>query len=681
MKRAYYIVFSTIILSAHVLLQGAFLQQLTQAQEARGIRVTIPEDIEFKNKTGNLSMQIATGPQLINISQDNAEQISRELAAFYSLFFDPTFIRFSTKEVMNDFFEQLKNWHDALKAKNITLPWLSGANGLKLKNLLVQALKEICLFGRYTKHREENLVTFKLRLQYILTSIMMDSYLEQWKDQLVIHNEQMSLGSFYSWDVDLIKSEFKDSAALTQLFRKLSTTINKDAEQQAEQRHAQELAIEKQQIAERKQKDAQLLQSIVLEVQQQSPTDDAGRGLLYLDCVRVLLDPAYMDVSPTDRKAIDKINDQFKNLHAIIGRTFMPIMSQESIDTLKLLVAKALETISSSAAIGKAGGVAFKNHVEFVLKTLMTIIPKQTLIENQIKFQWIKPLYLDNQFLTGDLKKKCLDKFNSSDFQRWQAGIRNFTLKISSPIEPIVPVSIPMVSPVVPVQMPVVENPSEKNQVPEEIVETLTLPDIRKRPLPKIPQPQPVATSTITKQVPEKAATVQRSIPAPATSVTASTDLSQVSKKLIAQSLVAPVSTIKNILVTVEPNQKFDLVGMQDDTLYTAVHQAASLGRADVLKMLLEGLNRDQRFAIVKLRERDGQTALYLAAAAKSAPTKGFKPMEAIKELLDGLTLDQQIELINTPDNDGITPLDIAQSSNNKAIVALFKEILKKGGR
>lgn len=454
MKKVHHIILlAVMMLSTHYLLQGAFLQQLIEAQEARGIRVTTTEETQFANHIKNLSQQLTASPQPTQISHNNADQVSMLLNAFYTLFLNPLLIRCSTREVMNDFFDQLTAWHDALKATNVNIPWPLGNRGEELKTLLIQGLKEICLFGRYTKHREENLVTFKLRLQHILTNIMMDSSLALWKEELVTNNQQLSLGAFYSWDVALIKAEFKDSAALIPLFNKLSATVDKASEQQAAKQHGQEVALEKEQLAQRKQQEAQSLRSIILHIEQ-IPTNTADKDALYLDYIRTLLDPAYMDLSPKERKSVDSINEQFKKLHETIGRTFMPVLSQEGIDTIKLLVAKALETISSPAA-GKSGGAAFKNHIEFVLKTIMTINPNQTTTENQIKFQWIKPLYFDNQFLTADLKRRLLAIFNNGNFQRWQASIRNFTFKVATPIAAPTATPIPVEAPVIAQTMPI----------------------------------------------------------------------------------------------------------------------------------------------------------------------------------------------------------------------------------
>jgi hypothetical protein len=66
-----------------------------------------------------------------------------------------------------------------------------------------------------------------------------------------------------------------------------------------------------------------------------------------------------------------------------------------------------------------------------------------------------------------------------------------------------------------------------------------------------------------------------------------------------------------------------------------------------------------------------------LAAAAKSAPTKGFKPANAVKELLRNLNQRQQVDFITMQDKDGITAHDIAQGIN-KAVAINLKEILQR---
>jgi len=712
MKKVHQIILCTLIISTNTFPEGSFLQQLIEAQEARGIRVTTPEEIQFEREIKNLSLQLTTAPQPTQISQNNADQVSTLLQSFYTLFLNPSFIRFSTKAVVNDFFDQLTTWQDALKKSNATIPWPSGTKGEVLKTLLIQGLKEICLFGRYTKHREENLVTFKLRMQNILTNIMMNSSLALWKDELVNNNQQLSLGAFYSWDVALIKAELKDSAALIPLFNKISATVDAEGEKQAAQQHEQELAIEKQQITLRKQQEAQDLRAIVLHIEQQSSTDTVDKETLYLDCLRALLDPAYIDLSVKERKSIDAINEQFKKLHASIGRTFMPILSQEGIDALKLLIAKSLETIYSPM-VGKPGGVSLKNHIEFVLKTIMSINPNQTITENQIKFQWIKPLYIDNQFLTTNSKKKLLDIFNNQNFQRWQASVRNFSFKVSSPNTISTPTSIPMDYPVVIPPVLKIEPVSEKvvrplpsprtiqqkmpiaDPVVEEIVETIPLPksmqqkmqakkDAELAAAQKIADEAAIAEATRKAAIKPKKPVVDEALMVEKTPDRApaapNTNLKQIGTNLIAQALVAPIDVIKNILANVEAGQKFNLLKTTDDTQYTAVHAAASLARADIIQVLLKDLTPSERYAVITMREKDGQTALHLAAAAKSAPTKGFKPLNAVNELLSGLTLQQKIAFITMQDNDGATALDMAQGSN-KSIVISLKEILQKGSK
>ncbi len=717
------IIFSSIMLCTS-LLHGAFLQELVQAQESRGIRVTNPQEIEFENHITILSKQFAQLPPITNISQQNINQVSIALNTFFTLYFNPNYIRYSTKPILNDFFEQLKTWLDGLRQKNIIMPW-PAANGQNLKNLLILALKEICLFGRYTKHKEEHLVTFKLRVQYILTAIMMDSYFGSWKNELITNNEEFSLGSFYSWEVQMLKSEFKDSVALTPLFNKLSATIDIQGEQKEAQRYEQERAREQQQLAQRRQQEADTLRSIIMNIEQQlSSADTANKEILYLNYIRALLDPAYLDLSAKERKSIDTFNDQFKKLHAIIGNKFVPILSQDGINTLKLLVAKSLETIASPLT-GKTGGVSFKNHVESVLKTLMTINPNQTLTENQIRFQWIKPLYTDNHLLTNTAKKKLLDIFNNQHFQRWQASIRTLSFKVLNSAEPVaqtkMPITMPTPTPAVttsapaPVELerPLIRVPGPQAQeVSEEIFETLPMP---KRTQPKKVEPQkpvlakkapriqkvtpaqPVIfkegeTPTAFEIIPGRPTSApllqparvtqyqqptRLSQPQPQQVRTQSVNVEQVGRTLINQALVAPLATIEKTVVAIDPAQKFDVIKTTDDTLWTAVHSAASLGRADVLELLLKGLTPDERYAVVTMRDKDGQTALHLAAAAKSAPTKGFKPVNAVQELLRNLSQRQQIDFVTMKDNDGITAQDIAQGIN-KAIAINLKEIVQQ---
>jgi len=697
MKRIHCIILAISLVNTHVALHTAFLQELIEAQEARGIRITTADEVQFENQIKNLTMQLTAAP-LTTISQNNVDQASMMLDALYRLFFNPAYIKYSTKTIMNDFFDQLKTWHDTLKKNNIIIPWFK-TNEQELKNLLVLALKEICLFGRYTKHKEEHLVTFKLRMQHILTNIMMDSDLTLWKQELITNNQQFFLGSFYSWDVALIKAEFKDSAALIPLFNKLSTTIDVTGEKQAAQRHEQERALEQQQLAQRRKQEADTLRAIVANIEQQiSAPDTVSTETLYLNYIRALLDPAYLDLSAKDRKSIDTFNDHFKKLHAAIGNKFIPILSPDGIDTLKLLVAKSLETISSPLA-GKTGGVAFKNHIESVLKTIMSINANQTLTENNIKFQWIKPLYTDNQLLSNAMKKKLLDIFNNQHFQRWQASTRNLSLKLLNTTASAGQAPIAIQAPII-TEAPLIRIQGPKDQeISEEISETLPMPQRRQqrkaepqqKPAAKTPTVQrvvPTRPIIVTKETaptpftiitpqPTKPTPSRAQLPAQQTQQAPSENIQQIGAALITQSLVAPLSTIKNTLANIAPQQKFNAIKTTDNGLYTPVHAAASLGRSDVLAALLADLTPDERYAIVTMREKDGQTALHLAAAAKSAPTRGFKPANAVKELLHNLNQRQQVDFITMQDKNGITAQNIAQGIN-KAVAINLKEILQR---
>lgn len=158
--------------------------------------------------------------------------------------------------------------------------------------------------------------------------------------------------------------------------------------------------------------------------------DPAKQEQLYLDDIRILLDPVYLDLPIAERNTIDKINDRFAQLHIKIGNTFIPILSQENIEQLKQMVAEAVKTIHSPK-IKKIGGEIFKKRVQFMIASLMSISANQSTTENEIKFQWIKPLYMDNQFLTPDLKKKMFKMFNNEDYQKWLASTKKLTLKVA----------------------------------------------------------------------------------------------------------------------------------------------------------------------------------------------------------------------------------------------------------
>lgn len=455
------------------------------------------------------------------------------------------------------------------------------------------------------------------------------------------------------------------------------------------------------------------LQAIVAQTLQ-LPNDPSYYQQRYLNCIRILLDPAYMDLPTTDRKQIDTIEDQFKNLHVLIGKTFIPVFPEENIEQLKQVIAEAINTIHSTK-INKTGGVVFKKHVQTVIKTLMTINAPQTATENQIKLQWIKPFYINNQFLTADLKKKLFDIFNNANYQKWLTTTKKMVLQTTSTPDASI-VKLPQVKFDKPILPQPSEQPAKQSITTEKTSETLTLSGeaqqrlnaAQQRKLPQTPKTQPVTpqspqiapetTPQPTPATPETSSATPTTTPSQTPPVTTQTpaiepskaqqtsstvanqassaNLSSIAKELISQALVAPLATIQATIAKIKPNEKFSVVKTVDEAQYTPVHAAASLARADVLPALLKDLTPEQKFEIVMMREKDGQTPLHLAASAKSAPTKGFKPAVAVEELLKGLTPQQKNDLIGIKDNDGSTAADIAQGIN-KSVVDILKKNMK----
>jgi outer membrane biosynthesis protein TonB len=448
-----------------------------------------------------------------------------------------------------------------------------------------------------------------------------------------------------------------------------------------------------------------------------SADSDSEQQELYILSIRILLDPAYLNVSATDRKAIDALDTQFKQLHTKIGKTFVPIFSPENMQTIKQLIAEALKTINSTK-INKTGGVLYKNRIQTLIKTLMSIASSQNATENQIKYQWIKPFYLDNQFLTTDLKKKLFDVFNNDNYQKWFAASKRMLLKTNDILSDLV-----TIQPAAPAPTPSSEQSSEKPVPAEQITETLTLSaDAKKRlqtaeqrKLPPIPKTAPAvekpvekAAQPVTEKPIEKAVTesietpkteepvetpkeetppaeAPKAEPTPSTTsespapvapdATASADTKKIGTQLLQQALVAPVATIQTIVAKVPAAEKYAVLQVTDDAGYTAIHAAASLARADVLAVLLKDITPQQKYEILMMREKDGQTPLHLASSAKSAPTKGFKPLVAVEELLKGLSAEQKKEISTIKDNEGSTAMDIAQGIN-KSVAELLKRAM-----
>lgn len=428
----------------------------------------------------------------------------------------------------------------------------------------------------------------------------------------------------------------------------------------------------------------QAMQDLRTIITQTTPlSDDAEqKEQLYFNTIRIALDPAYLDLPVAERKNIDQINEQFKKLHVELGNKLIPILPQENIEKLKFIAAEAIKTINS-AQIKKVGGEIFKKRVQFIISSLMSIKANQTAKENEIKFQWIKPLYLDNQFLTTDLKKKMFEIFNNENYSRWLSGTKKMMLKVA-PANGIL------------IDEPVTSEPTEStpSQQPEQSIqpvttesstETLTLSDsaqqrLNQRKLPAIPNTPPATLPAKTPQNTPVAQPIAQPVapavmPAAEKAANISTDIRNIGQTLIQQALVAPAATIQTTIAKVPANQKFTLLQVTDDAQYAATHAAASLARADVLSILLKDLTPEQKFEIITMREKDGQTPVHLAASAKAAPAKGFKPAVAVEELLKDLTPLQKKEVIGMQDNDGATAIDIAQGIN-KSVADTLKRMM-----
>ncbi len=115
---------------------------------------------------------------------------------------------------------------------------------------------------------------------------------------------------------------------------------------------------------------------------------------------------------------------------------------------------------------------------------------------------------------------------------------------------------------------------------------------------------------------------------------------------------------IRDRLTGLTPDQRFDLIKIQDNSGGTALHYA----HPEEIAELLDGLTPDQRVELAKISDSDGYTTLCNASP------------EEITALLDGLTPDQRFDLIKIQDISGCNVLDISEPENITALLEGLSE-------
>jgi hypothetical protein len=81
---------------------------------------------------------------------------------------------------------------------------------------------------------------------------------------------------------------------------------------------------------------------------------------------------------------------------------------------------------------------------------------------------------------------------------------------------------------------------------------------------------------------------------------------------------------------------------------------------------------------MLKIVDKDGQTALHLISGASTNPSSGMKPLETVNELLDNLALSAKYDLVIIKDNNNFTILDLLPASK-KEIKDKLIEIKHRG--
>ena len=96
---------------------------------------------------------------------------------------------------------------------------------------------------------------------------------------------------------------------------------------------------------------------------------------------------------------------------------------------------------------------------------------------------------------------------------------------------------------------------------------------------------------------------------------------------------------IKEMLNDLEIEQKYDIVKRQDEDDETALHKAASKGSSLIICYLMDGFTPKQKYELLKLQDKSGDTALHEAALRENT--------EVVETILSAVTYEKQTKLMN----------------------------------
>ncbi|KAF8028547.1 hypothetical protein BT93_E1236 [Corymbia citriodora subsp. variegata] len=99
----------------------------------------------------------------------------------------------------------------------------------------------------------------------------------------------------------------------------------------------------------------------------------------------------------------------------------------------------------------------------------------------------------------------------------------------------------------------------------------------------------------------------------------------------------------------------------------TALHLSVKSNRSDVFVVLLEHLKHHNKEQVINWKDKKGDTALHLAAAAKN--------FEVVDFMLSGHALQREVVEVNALNESGSTPLDVSSCSDRE-----IREILMRAG-
>ncbi|XP_067932360.1 uncharacterized protein [Watersipora subatra] len=126
-------------------------------------------------------------------------------------------------------------------------------------------------------------------------------------------------------------------------------------------------------------------------------------------------------------------------------------------------------------------------------------------------------------------------------------------------------------------------------------------------------------------------------------------------------------TAISSLLSPFKQDEIFDILKIQNrNGNIAAIHFTAWKGKASSMKTVMDLLTDAQKFELLKVKNKSGNTPLHLAAWCGC--------VETIKCMLGSVVEQHKLVLLNIRREDGITPLRMASQRGNDAAVACLED-------